>query len=72
MRAPVALFMREEEVGDPIVLQACRGKCKSSALEIELGEPQSLRFISKRVLDRRVTAGPGILAHLSVRGSYRG
>jgi hypothetical protein len=71
-RAPAASFMREEEVGDPIVLQARCGKCKSSALEIEPRELQSLRFISERVLDRRVTAGPGIPAHLSVRGSYRG
>jgi hypothetical protein len=27
--------MREEEVGKAIVLQARRGKCQSSALEIE-------------------------------------
>jgi hypothetical protein len=72
MRALVASFMREEEVGDPIVLQERCGKCKSSALEIEPREPQSLRFISERVLDRRVTTGPGIPAHLSVRGCYRG
>jgi hypothetical protein len=34
-RAPVASFMREEEVGEAIVLQARRGKCQSSALGIE-------------------------------------
>jgi hypothetical protein len=33
--APIASFMIEEEVGDLIVLQARRGKCQSSALEIE-------------------------------------
>jgi hypothetical protein len=27
--------MREEEVGEAIVLQARRGKCQSNALEIE-------------------------------------
>jgi hypothetical protein len=39
MRAPVASFMREEEVGDPIVLQATRSWGKKCTT----GSPRTLR-----------------------------